>query len=47
MGLDVGVDVQTSRVPSSGMLRRCCLPRTAAQPAKMPPDRAARAFAEV
>ncbi|WP_217249609.1 4'-phosphopantetheinyl transferase superfamily protein [Streptomyces sp. AC602_WCS936] len=47
VGLDVGVDVQIPRAPSSGMLHRCCLPRTAARLAKMPLDRAARAFAEV
>ncbi|MFG3077414.1 4'-phosphopantetheinyl transferase family protein [Streptomyces sp. NPDC048225] len=46
-GLDVGVDVQTPQEPSPGMLRRCCSPRTAARLAKLPPDRAARAFAEV
>jgi 4'-phosphopantetheinyl transferase len=47
MGVDIGVDVQAPRAPSSGMLRRCCTPRTAARLAKMPPDRAARAFAQV
>ncbi|MEU9801480.1 4'-phosphopantetheinyl transferase superfamily protein [Streptomyces sp. NPDC051000] len=45
--LDVGVDVQVPRPPSTGMLRRCCPPDTAARLASMPPHRAARAFARV
>ncbi|WP_256105805.1 4'-phosphopantetheinyl transferase superfamily protein [Streptomyces sp. ODS05-4] len=46
-GLDVGVDVQTPRPPSPGMLRRCCPPPTAARLASLAPAEAAHAFARV
>ncbi|MFE9252447.1 4'-phosphopantetheinyl transferase family protein [Streptomyces sp. NPDC007088] len=44
---EVGVDIQTPRSPSPGMLRRCCVPKTAAWLATLPPEMAAHAFAQV
>ncbi|MFE7764150.1 4'-phosphopantetheinyl transferase family protein [Streptomyces sp. NPDC057438] len=47
VGLDVGVDVQVPRPPSSAMVRRCCPPETALRLASLSPEPAAEVFARI